>query len=169
MSKSKNKIDDFFRLAGKRWIYWPLGFIIVPFCGFFAIAFVGCFLLFGSEMNLDRALFHGFFCGVLAAILGLIAFLISLIGFRHWFLVSAFVIPAVTVGGFWGTWGWFKSIDDFGRSYPDQTRDLSLLETLLEWLSYVVKGCADVSIFPAISIGSVLIVIYLVLRKRFKY
>lgn len=164
---SINRIDKFFSLVGRRWLYWSVGLTIGPFVFFFLLAFFGSFLIFGSDMNTDRALFMGSYCGVLAAILGLIAFLISLVGLRYWFLVAAYVIPSITVGGFWGTWGWFKSIEDFGRSYPDQSRDQSLLEMLFEWLSFVVKGCAEVSIFPAVLIGTAILVVYLVSRKKF--
>lgn len=151
---AQQKIEKYFTLSGKRFLYWLSGFVLGPFCLFFVLVLSGTYGIYGFGQRIDGVLIYSFFCAVLAAILGFMAFTISLIGTRFWFLVASYMVPLISIGGFWGTWSWFKSSSDFARTYPDQTRDLSLVEELLEWLSFVKAGCFEMGLLPAILIGT---------------
>lgn len=151
-------------MRGKRFAYWFLGFVAVPYVHVFILTFI-CLFFQGEK----RPFFVFWLCNcysLFAAKLGFIAFAISLLGGRSWFLAASYSVPLLFIGGFWGTIVWLRYLDGLDRLYPTQIRDIGLVAELLEWLSFVVKASVVLAIVPAFIVGTITCLCYLLWCKK---
>lgn len=143
------------RLTLRASFLWLLGSFVVPFI---LVAFVSivlaCWLMGNNGPQLTTLLLMASYYGLLAGILGFAAIAISFLAGKYWFLLASFTLPTILVGGFWGTWSWFKHCDDISRSYPEQpARALFSWQQISEWLAYVAGGCGELGVVAGVVIG----------------
>lgn len=164
---TRSRIDQVFSLSGNRWIYWLLGSFAVPFLIVAIVTAIAMRVFLESNLPpLSSMIAACSLYGLLAGLLGLIAIGISFLARRYWFLLAAFTIPMLMIGGFWGSWGWAKYCDDIVRSSASQQpRDVGVWQEAKEWASFVISGCSEVGLLPGFAIGSIVLLVYLTKHK----